>query len=88
MQILSGKLTAKQEFIFESLQEIRLIVGAVGIPARGTASSYIKWVSCCNAAGRNARSSYSLYILLIYNITDKLQFTAVKANLGGYGVPP
>ena len=75
----------KQEFISESLQEVRLIVGAVGIPARGTAS-------CCNLLSfllqcrgqelkvsgakrkANARSSYSLYILLIYNLTAKLQF--------------
>ena len=37
---LSECLTDKQEFIGESLQEVRLIVGAVGIPARGTASCF------------------------------------------------
>ena len=40
--------------------EKRQIVGAAGIPARSTASSRNLLVSCCNAAGRNARGSYSL----------------------------
>ena len=74
MQILSGKLTDKQEFIGEVLQEVRLIVGAVGIPARGTASSYIKWVSCCNAAGRNARGSYSKFALSIIDFSSNSYF--------------
>ena len=71
--------------LLRSLQWVFIIY----VPLRGTCSSnLICWSFVGAWLRRDAIASNVCKGKLIYNPTDKLQITAVKANLGGYGVPP